>query len=34
MKFGPKKKLRIIVLVHEDLIPPETLEGLGEKEVV
>ena len=34
MKFEPKKKLRIIVLVHEDLIPPDTLEGLGEKEVV
>src|SRR6266567_9179452 len=34
MKFEPKKKLRIIVLVHEDLIPPDTLEGLNEKEVV
>jgi D-alanine-D-alanine ligase len=32
MTFEPKKKLRIIVLVHEDLVPPETLEGLTEKE--
>jgi D-alanine-D-alanine ligase len=32
MSFEPKKKLRIIVLVHEDLIPPDTLEGLSEKE--
>ena len=32
MTFEPKKKLRIIVLVHEDLVPPDTLEGLNEKE--
>jgi D-alanine-D-alanine ligase len=32
MSFEPKKKLRIIVLVHEDLIPPDTLEGLSDKE--
>ena len=32
MTFGPKKKLRIIVLVHEDLVPPDSLDGLGEKE--
>ncbi len=30
--FEPKKKLRIIVLAHEDLIPPDTLEGLTDKE--
>lgn len=34
MTFEPKKKLRIIVLVHEDLVPPETLEGLSDKEVL
>lgn len=32
MTFEPKKKLRIIVLVHEDLVPPDTLEGLSDKE--
>ncbi|MGH9853064.1 MAG: D-alanine--D-alanine ligase family protein [Blastocatellia bacterium] len=32
MKYKPKRKLRIIVLAHEDLIPPETLEGVEEKE--
>jgi len=32
MTFEPKKKLRIIVLVHEDLVPPDSLEGLNEKE--
>jgi D-alanine-D-alanine ligase len=32
MTFGPKKKLRIIVLVHEDLVPPDSLDGLSEKE--
>jgi D-alanine-D-alanine ligase len=30
--FEPKKKLRIIVLAHEDLVPPDTLDGLSEKE--
>ncbi|MGH9967782.1 MAG: D-alanine--D-alanine ligase family protein [Pyrinomonadaceae bacterium] len=34
MTFEPKKKLRIIVLVHEDLVPPESLDGLTEKEIV
>lgn len=34
MTFEPKKKLRIIVLVHEDLVPPETLDGLSEKEKI
>ena len=28
-----KRKLRIIVLVHEDLVPPESIEGLTELEV-
>jgi D-alanine-D-alanine ligase len=32
MSFEPKKKLRIIVLVHEDLIPPDSLDGLTSKE--
>ncbi|HKX28332.1 MAG TPA: D-alanine--D-alanine ligase, partial [Blastocatellia bacterium] len=32
MSRGPKKKLRVIVLVHEDLIPPETLDGVENKE--
>ncbi len=27
------KKLRVLVLVHEDLVPPETLEGHDEKEI-
>ncbi len=32
MTFEPKKKLRIIVLVHEDLVPPDSLEDLSEKD--
>ena len=32
MTFEPKKKLRIIVLVHQDLVPPDTLDGLSDKE--
>src|SRR6266481_7894850 len=32
MTFEPKKKLRIIVLMHQDLVPPETLDGLSDKE--
>ncbi|MEJ2760013.1 MAG: ATP-grasp domain-containing protein [Gammaproteobacteria bacterium] len=28
------KKLRILVLVHEDLVPPDTLEGYSDKEIV
>ena len=34
MSFEPKKKLRIIVLVHEDLIPPDSLKGLSDKEAL
>src|SRR5882762_5948865 len=34
LNFEPKKKLRVIVLVHEDLIPPDSLEGLSSKEVM
>src|SRR5258706_15570369 len=30
--FEPKKKLRIMVLVHEDLIPPDSLAGLSSKD--
>src|SRR5258708_18637630 len=32
LKFEPRKKLRIIVLVHEDLVPPDSLSGLSDKE--
>ena len=34
MKTKRKKQLRIAVLVQHDLIPPDTLEGLGEAETV
>jgi hypothetical protein len=33
MTFAHKKRLRILVLVHEDLVPPETTEGLSDKEI-
>src|SRR5215470_15981028 len=32
MSRRPKRKLRIAVLMHEDLIPPETLNGVENKE--
>ena len=32
MTPASRKKLRVIVLVHEDLVPPDSLEGLSEKE--
>ncbi|HKZ01133.1 MAG TPA: hypothetical protein VJ180_02780 [Pyrinomonadaceae bacterium] len=32
LPFEPRKKLRIIVLAHEDLVPPDTLDGLTDKE--
>ncbi|HZM86011.1 MAG TPA: ATP-grasp domain-containing protein [Blastocatellia bacterium] len=32
MKHEPKKKLRILALVREDLVPPETLDGVESKE--
>jgi D-alanine-D-alanine ligase len=32
MKRKPKRRLRVIVLAHGDLIPPETLEGVEDKE--
>ena len=32
MTFEPRRKLRIIVLVHEDLVPPDSLDGLSDKE--
>lgn len=32
MSRKPKKKLRVIVLMHEDLIPPDTLGGVENKE--
>ena len=33
MKRKRKRTLRIPVLVHEDLVPPETIDGLDEKDV-
>lgn len=33
MSFKVKKRLRIIVLVHEDLVPPDSLEGQAEKDI-
>ena len=32
MRKKPSKSLRVIVLAHEDLIPPETLDGVENKE--
>ncbi len=32
-KHREVKKLRVIVLVHEDLVPPESLEGYTDKEI-
>ena len=32
MRFKPKNKLRVLVLLHQDLMPPETLEGVENKE--
>jgi len=32
MKRKPEKKLRVIVLVHKDLVPPDTLDGVESKE--
>ena len=29
----PFKKLRVIVLCHEDLVPPDTIEDLSAKEI-
>jgi D-alanine-D-alanine ligase len=28
-----KKRLRVLVLVHQDLVPPDSIEGLSEKEI-
>ena len=33
MSLKPSKKLRVIVLVREDLVPPDSLEGFSEKEI-
>ncbi len=33
MKFTARKRLRVLVLVHQDLVPPNTLEGLTDKEI-
>src|SRR5256714_1968264 len=34
MSFQIKNRLRVVVLVHENLVPPETLEGLSEKQIL
>ncbi len=34
MKTKPKKKLRIIVIMHQDLIPPDSLQGYSDNEIV
>ena len=34
MKKRPAKKLRVIVLCHERLIPPDSLEGYTEKQII
>jgi D-alanine-D-alanine ligase len=34
MTFEPKKKLRIIVLVHQDLVPPDSLDDLSDREKI
>ncbi len=33
MRFKPAKKLRVIVMVHVDFVPPETSDGVSEKEM-
>lgn len=33
MSFKLPKKLRVVVLVHEDFLPPDTTEGLTEEEI-
>jgi len=32
LRFKPKNKLRVLVLLHQDLMPPETLEGVENRE--
>jgi len=32
MSYAPRKKLRVMLLAHEDLLPPDTLEGVENKE--
>ena len=34
MSFQIKNRLRVVVLVHENLVPPESLEGLSEKQIL
>jgi D-alanine-D-alanine ligase len=33
MNFRPPRKLRVVVLCHEDLVPPDSIEGLSDKEI-
>ncbi|HEY1173092.1 MAG TPA: D-alanine--D-alanine ligase [Verrucomicrobiae bacterium] len=33
MSFTVKKPLRVLVLCHEDLVPPDSIEGLSDKEI-
>jgi D-alanine-D-alanine ligase len=32
MSYKPKRKLRVMLLAHEDLLPPDTLDGVENKE--
>ncbi len=32
-RLGAMKKLRVLVLMHEDLVPPESIKGLSDKEI-
>jgi D-alanine-D-alanine ligase len=33
MNLSAKKRLRVLVLVHEDLVPPDSIEGLSDREI-
>ena len=33
LRIAPMRRRRILVLVHEDLVPPEFLDGIDEKEI-
>lgn len=33
MSARPRRKLRVLVMVHENLVPPETTDGLTEKDI-
>lgn len=33
MKFQARRKLRVVVLCHQDLVPPDSIEGLTDEEI-